>query len=1321
MAKPWKHFSRQTPIRAESPLDEEDAQVTLPPEEVTVEEEPNAFLKFLGEAGEFLDITRHTTAGLVVGDITARTRLFKEGDIAGGLGFGGALGEETRELREEVLGPTEQEGIWDHLRAAYRFDKARTEAFRFEKALSAVYDPLNFIPLGLFLKVGKATRAATLARGGVVTRLRAAKTTLKPAPLRPKSSYANIPSADAIRNEGWKLNRARKLVQSVFKSPFGRVPLLRTGLRLLNPSGTVDIQAANRAASDILQGLTPVSEDAVHLGKKNFIDWMRTEDISDAVVTADIVPLRMQGVPFTTVEKQGNLLVKVKEVATGKEVEKPLLDVMERFGLYELDDAQKAVVQQADDLIDAYFAKAIDEGLNIKELMGFAPGEHYFPRIAQVIREVKQAVSPGGRVGARAALTKTRLHETVEEALQNGVEYFGSGSSTPIADMVETYMRSTMKMVADKRLADSMKPLATTLSQRMVNAPFGRSALAQVRDANRVVMSGQRVTEAIRKAILNKKLTGGQLAMVRRFSPEVAEKVRIALRKKKLENRIAGLEDADNLAQDLLKQARLDRIEAVSAKRALNKSLLHPAGLASIPQPAFSGELFPQEVVNAIKPFITKPQDTLGNLSPILDTATGISGLMRTGQLTLDLGFYLIQGMMVAAKAPRAWAKGVYKSILTLADPQARLRYLNEADTRKAFDYYQGRIHIGSPEMMEAFSQTGVLPRVGRALEKNSEIGAGMAALARKFSDQTFRRFQASFEMFFDVGRVEMAKGYIPSIEKGLINVDDAAQFINKVSGLTSSKRLGVSMTQRQAESAMVMLAPRYTRATMGLMFDALQGGFVGSEARNALMKFFGGTVALYTGLAMMLDQPVKLDPRDHSEGGDGGEFMTVEIDGQHVGLGTKPYSLMRALVRMGSDPENAAAYALRWIRSNSSPLSGASTDIITGSTYIGEPVKTYDQIARQEVAGRLMPFYAEAWLNDDPKPGRAGTSAEFAGLRSFPITARERQRELRDELAALIPLNRLTPDQQAEVERLGEEAPTWDVLSVSQKQHIIQGRTGVGDIDRRKDELGKWDELARELARERGDEDVGAFIQEVRESKLEWEMTAESYQKGVEVGVDSNRDFLDKMKGLNRVRGSHLRDVYDDDGLHAEAIRKLNESREDKFVPLEDLVRDKYIMALIGTDDLEDAFGNYKFEEAERRKTQLRQQYGHALIDQIEESLRTNKEAPQLWRWWLEDREMLRGYWDLTDKYLASFPKARIAADMLRKAENMRDLRLVEKLKKNPYLVRMNRDLRDMKIEYRERFPELDALLVFWEYAQVPRTERAENLVIERVELFRR
>jgi hypothetical protein len=988
-----------------------------------------------------------------------------------------------------------------------------------------------------------------------------------------------------------------------------------------------------------------------------------------------------------------------KEVSLG--------DVFQNRSLYILNDAQKAVIKLTDEIIDAGKTMAEAEGVRVPIVTGEFAGEHYFPRWVEEITGIATRTPPmgGSRIGIQPSVFKSRLKETMDESVQNGVKYVGGKMDDPISDMVETYLRSMLKASADARLVKSVKSLGKTVDELVA---MDSKVLHRRNALKKWVGSGKLAEKNISDAFYNKHIAGASIAQVGRFSKELGDALRGAMRLPDSEEKFTILNKLKDKVADINGGLELELLDAKDAVKVARETIKREPGYRALPHPGFSGKLFPvEDVEKAINLLSDKPAGL------ILKTAEQLSDALRLGSLTLDFGFAALQGAMVATRAPTAWIKASRWSLDAFFRPQVLKTYLSNELTREVGTVYKGMVQIGSPEMLAGMGRGGIARRI-----------APPTTLRGTLLEQTFGRFTGSFELWFDVARMEMAKAFIPMVKAGKVRASDVAGYVNKMTGVTSSRALGVPAHQRSIEASVAFLAPRWTRATVALALDAIQSGFRGAEARKSLALFFGGTVAAYSAMAMAMGQPIRLNPRKPADGGDGGKFMTLEIGGTHMGLGGKPFSMARTLIKMAADPDESLEHLWRFYRGSAAPVTSTAVDILSGKDFMGEPLRTPDNewdwkaIAEHE-GGRFLPFYIQS-LMEDPPPTRTGFAAEFFGGRSWPVQAKELRDDLQDELAAKIPIEDLHPDQRRHMEQEGMGVPEWDILTSNQKNLLR----------RQSEQLRTYSDKAKKQQQQGGKPWLNRFYNDIDDNRTEWEVGGAKIQERVDKGQLSPREFKKQMGRINTQYAAFAQRIYDPQGDNARALQESEELRQEKmdrgdFKALADEAKDIYIQRIVAATDLEITSleqgtpGEYDYEEANLRREELVQAYGERIITEVEQSFQTSKDAPRLWRFWIEDRDKLKDYWNARDRMMSmASPAVQSLWFRYITVSKRPGSPEAESLRRHPALVRFNKALRQDRQAFRRANPELEALLLFWGYLNLSAntTSEARRLLKELV-----
>lgn len=218
-----------------------------------------------------------------------------------------------------------------------------------------------------------------------------------------------------------------------------------------------------------------------------------------------------------------------------------------------------------------------------------------------------------------------------------------------------------------------------------------------------------------------------------------------------------------------------------------------------------------------------------------------------------------------------------------------------------------------------------------------------------------------------------------------------AASIASKMTGRMSTRALGVSQAQQQAEG-LIAFAPKFYRATIGLVGDAVQGGMRGAEARRVLGSLIAGAGATYAGVSAAMGQAPRWDPRKS-------DFLTVEVNGQRVGFGGPLHGMLRAVAKGIDNPSNLDNLDMKnplvaWLRGRSSPIVGLLTDMITGKDFLGMPIDRSPEGIAKYVGRDSLPFAAQSAIEE----GGTAALATGLGLRAFPVSPSERRNEIAQE-----------------------------------------------------------------------------------------------------------------------------------------------------------------------------------------------------------------------------------------------------------------------------------------------------------------------------------
>ena len=993
-----------------------------------------------------------------------------------------------------------------------------------------------------------------------------------------------LPALEALRTRVFKADRFRLLAQKL-----STLPGFKSTMGIINPSAVASGVAQEGRV--LYGGLREAADNSVNL----MITQLQLHPEPRGLFGLDDM-LRSTTIKAKTTEAAERL--NWWDIATNPKA-------------YELNVAQEGYIKDYHALLDATVAYAEKQGLKINKLQ-FMEGMHYVPRVWQgklglfeadtgIFRPIGTALEPekwaqvteiplrAGRmprgIGAKAFFERPRYYEWAEEALAKGLR---PGTIGPNETM-SIFLKGLYRRIVDNMTADSLKPLGRTIKELTPIAV--RQPVAEAVVGYRAL---RRLTSVIPRVRRGESLPAQTLKVIERDTPEFAKRLADAttLTGRERDRALIGLRKEAVIAKDTAWQnyiaLRSERTKAYEYARRM-------PGWRAIGQPFAAGRLFPDEIANDL----TKMMQDRG--LPILSKVSNVNALSRFMVTGFDFGAGLIQGIPLLMSNPIRWGKSMGISIKAFTSPSVRAEYLTRPENIAVLQKLipEGLL-IGNSEYMEAVSAGGLLARAPNTLLKLT--GA--------------QRWATSFNTWGDVARVEWAKGLLPMVEREGKSLAELSAFINEATGVMSSRALGVGATQRELEGSVFLFAPRYFRANMSLWADMTRGGLRGELARNALVSMVMGGFFWYYGLAKTLGQEPNFDPTS-------GRFMTVEIAGQHVGFGSMQVANLRLLGNIyRTATENPEGFIklnsrdnplVQFLRSRVAPVTGASWDILTGKSYIGEPLDNPARLANEVVIRRILPFWLSGYITEEPKAGIGGLT-EIFGTRTWPLQLWEKRDELRNRYA------------------LADYGKPW---------YSTKEITGINEVQKRMiekkyDDLRAVSEAATAQRVERGgvqDEQWRGFQDDRKRARAVYDSklwgAQELYDKGEITGYD--------FRLLTQSAGGELRGAYrniETNPAYEKVMEVLNQpmtAKQMRDTPMEDIAFDIYA-SLMYSGDLEDEAGQYDFEEAQRREQVFVAQFGQEMLDYVRQRLSVGKEVPPLMQEYYKAREILQPYWEVRD-----------------------------------------------------------------------------------------
>ncbi len=478
------------------------------------------------------------------------------------------------------------------------------------------------------------------------------------------------------------------------------------------------------------------------------------------------------------------------------------------------------------------------------------------------------------------------------------------------------------------------------------------------------------------------------------------------------------------------------------------------------------------------------------------------------------------------------------------------------------------------------------------------------------------KRSQRAFNTYLNEARLdtlELAEAAMVSQGAMETELKLFAEFVNKISGRGS---LPKALDKYAPALNAVLFSPKLQLATLQLPRQIgrmllSNNPYMRREAAKALITFVGGGSAIL-GLLKVTGNKVEIDPRS----GDFGKILIGETR-LDIWRGYVQYARFAAQLLSG---ERKSAYGNmnkaergeivgRFLQSKTSPAFGLLVDILRGETYEGKPIFNDTTGFSRMAKERVLPLALQDIIDAMEQSGINGVWV------AAPATL---------GIGVLTYVNDFVRVKERIAQEMGYDS--WDDID-PKTQREIQNRnaelqTATIAFDRQM--MGTaWGDY--KLA---GNAIEDVFRQNVDNAVAEYQQTKD--------GVT----FNDKVsKAFTARRGGY--DARDKEERFADIIKRLTtEDTSEALVNLgpEQMAIKMYNDALF-SDDMYDAFDNYRFDEANLRKEQLKRSLGEEMFNYIEDYRELKFETfPDEFQELMRDRETMRPYWAITDTVVRLF-----------------------------------------------------------------------------------
>lgn len=655
----------------------------------------------------------------------------------------------------------------------------------------------------------------------------------------------------------------------------------------------------------------------------------------------------------------------------------------------------------------------------------------------------------------------------------------------------------------------------------------------------------------------------------------------------------------------------------------------------SFGHPAFQGRLFEDKVLKDIR----QAFEFEGN--KWLRGVSAAAGVMRTFTAVADFSAPFIQGLPLLGRHPDKWATATYNHFRMFKNPDFYQTYMaRELDAPiKMFDgtilktNFDVAVYIARHgTYFGGFEYFEYLPQLGKLFEKIPGKKVGQAL------GQTYGRFEGAWGFFGDGGRLEWAK-----VDLARITSKDElmrySNFLNEATGVMSSYGLGVGVTQRQLESAFLFFAPRYTRAGFMFMRTLFRGGIAGGEARRALAGLLSTGMFVYIGTCAALGQTPQLNPFK-------GGFMTIRVGNERLGIGgiiTAVFRLQANVLAtlIGMDDKSPLDLVKLWERDNpftsflyarTSPITSTFVPLMMkavgsrewGVTFMGEPFESPADYGRF-LAERITPFALQEAIfrgTGSIQDRTIGFVFSELGLRVYPVSVFEHRNDSR------------------ELHAQEHHDKSWDGLALDEKAQLVRDHDDLRQLtDESLIRIAQFNEDTAEVYPEWVTEKVrieDSWRNEATQIQTEYQSCILTKDQ---TGIRCGYNFRDRLRTANDHRTGALGSLTDNPRYDPIYDYFAGNQDTDSDLPF-DVAYGEYIDILSG-QDLEDEFGNFKYDLYNERIAKLKLKWGVEMFDRILQYRSDKRNVPALVLEYWRAREVLKPYFEINEeKYAGLYPK---------------------------------------------------------------------------------
>lgn len=657
-----------------------------------------------------------------------------------------------------------------------------------------------------------------------------------------------------------------------------------------------------------------------------------------------------------------------------------------------------------------------------------------------------------------------------------------------------------------------------------------------------------------------------------------------------------------------------------------------------------------------------------------------------------DISGLLRQGAILSARHPIEGIKTVGPSVRAMLSDKNSIFYDNIIRSRKWMDV------VLDPKLPVVLDLTALPYKEAAALTRFEESFASKIMNKIPFVRASNRAYVTVLNDMRSrsVGNVlngweKMGLRYNPKIERwieggrefGFLDVSDLNQMVNWASGRGTLPR-GLQQQGRLLNGLIFAPKLQMSRIQLPMMagkalasylsFGAYMpySGLMRKEIMRTVLSFLGAGSGILTMAALSGVAEVELDPRS-------ADFGKLKYGETRLDIWSGYSQLMRFTAQLATAQRKSVSgrvydvnrrdIGIRFLQTKASPAAGLVNDLLTGESFLGEemPPKSA-RSAWGQVYQRMAPLAIQDMIDATLEDGPVGTVVSSVGILGIGVvTYTDEARRERDKAANAkygVDWEELGRQYEGRIKQLLLEQETPAILEAD-KEEEKRFTAGTPTLMQHfQDEGQSIEDTYRE--------DVNLAVKKFRvtgdgrEFRLAINQAAETRRRryGARAKMEKYEDII----------------AYYNQPLKPEQIAQMDPGN---------VLRREHNQFMYG-QDMFDEYGEYRFDEAERREQEFLKKHGQKALDYIEEyrSARWIDKPAEL-KMLEQARDILRPYWQMEDQIWSMYPpELKVLSDQIKIMERTDPVRARRALRRYPQILRARELIARYKKAMRDRSP---------------------------------